>query len=57
MARAAAYPAAAPLAAPAPKQAREPGLEPLFEVAANHGDISPFVTERTNAAVRAKIGY
>lgn len=29
----------------------------LREVAANHGDISPFVTERTNAAVRAKIGY
>ncbi|WP_091966720.1 pantetheine-phosphate adenylyltransferase [Propionibacterium cyclohexanicum] len=29
----------------------------LREVAANHGDIGPFVTERTNAAVHAKLGY
>ncbi|MFT8396043.1 pantetheine-phosphate adenylyltransferase [Propionibacterium sp.] len=29
----------------------------LREVAANHGDISPFVTAEANAAVRAKLGY
>ncbi|MDN5984332.1 MAG: pantetheine-phosphate adenylyltransferase [Propionibacterium sp.] len=29
----------------------------LREVAANHGDISPFVTPAVNAAVRSKLGY
>ena len=29
----------------------------LREVAANHGDIGPFVTPAVDAAVRARIGY
>lgn len=40
MARAAAYPAAAPAAAPAALRAKEATPEPLFEVAANHGEYS-----------------
>lgn len=40
MARAAAYPAAAPVPVPASLRAKEPTPEPLFEVAASHGEYS-----------------
>ncbi|KAB2970461.1 DUF4139 domain-containing protein [Zoogloea sp.] len=40
MARTAAYPAAAPAAAPTALRAKEPTPEPLFEVAASHGEYS-----------------
>lgn len=40
MARAAAYPVAAPVPVPASLRAKEPTPEPLFEVAASHGEYS-----------------